>query len=132
MPFYLYEKNNRLSFEGDSKIAQIVKQVEGSYSIVPFVPCIVDSSQVEKEERIQHCAKVSFLGKYHSKEGGHILVCVYSREYLANRGLDMLINVGGKKSVFNPTRLSLYSARGSMHNRIIYKKWNFEEREHMK
>lgn len=102
--------------------------MEMNFWIRTSAPVMVDSAHVVKEAKLLHCSKIVFLGKLSSKDGSHILVAVFSREYNLDKGTDS----GATRSIFQPKRASLFQSRIPMDVRILNHKWNFEEREHMK
>jgi len=132
-PFYLYDANGTVCFEpgpGRERIAEIVADAQRDYHITAFVPALIDAAALEGRARLGHCCKVSFLGKFASKEGGHILVAVYSREYTLEKGIDC--HLAGPKSIFQPQRRPFVAPRLPMEARILNQKWMYEEREHLK
>jgi hypothetical protein len=132
-PFYIYGTHGAVSFEagpGRERIAEIWVDERRDYLMRAHVPAILDATQLEGEARIGHCSKISFLGKYSSKDGGHILVAVFSRDYTIEKGLES--HVAGPKSLFQPQRKAFQAPRLPMEARILNQKWMYEEREHLK
>jgi hypothetical protein len=122
--------NNKISFSGEErhKVADIFEDSEQTFWLRTNAPVMVDASHVVKEARLAHCSKIVFMGKMVSKDGSHIVITVFSKEYNLEKGTDTII----PKSIFQPKRASMFQKRVPMETRILNHKWNFEEREHMK
>lgn len=91
---------------------------------------MVDSASTSEETRINHGCKIVFLGNYVSKDGSHILIPVFSKNYLEEHGGDQ--SMSGNKTVFIPKRKFAHAPRITMESRIMLHKWNYEERDHLK
>ena len=132
-PFFVYEANGLVSLEqgpGRERIAEVSADEHRDYYITAFVPAVLDASQLDGRTRLSHCSKVSFLGRLSSKDGSHILVAVFSREYTIEKGIDS--HVAGPRSIFQPQRKRFVAPRMPMEARILNQKWMYEEREHLK
>lgn len=91
---------------------------------------MVDSFTVNDEARLTHANKIVFLGSYGSKDGSNILISVFSKAWLLEKGEDQLCNQ--PKSIFLPKRILAQVRPMAMEDRLLLQKWNFEEREHLK
>lgn len=132
-PFYVYEANGAVTFEpaaGRERIAEISADQHRDYYITARVPAVLDAAQLDGRARLGHCSKVSFLGRLGSKDGSHILVAVFSREYMLEKGIDS--HEAGPRSIFQPQRKPFVAPRLPMEARILNQKWMYEEREHLK
>lgn len=131
-PFHIYEREGKVDFEsGTFSLAEIIKDQQDNYFIKPTMTILLDSQTVSQQTKLWHGCKIIFPGKYSQKDGGHILVVIFSKTYILERGLN-LASDANPKSIFIPKRRHMYDARIPMEQRIINDKWNFEEREHMK
>lgn len=90
---------------------------------------MVDCATAGEETRLGHGCKIVFLGNLASKDGSHVLVPVFSKVYLEDKGGDFLAN---SKTVFFPQRRAAHAPRIPMATRIMLHKWNYEERDHLK
>lgn len=141
-PFKIYEINNKISlFPPSSKqdeqnstvIAEIYKDSERNYFITAEVVAHLDSIPLGMETKLTHGSKLSFGGKLYSRDGSHIVLCLFSRDYIQEKNLDVShLTKNQTQSVFLPKRATNYSVIVPMEARIIHSKWNFEERDHLK
>lgn len=91
---------------------------------------MIDSLTVSEEAKLGHANKLVFLGNYGSKDGSNILITVFSKAWLHEKGEDMHLNQ--PKSIFLPRRTMAQIRPMPMEDRLMLQKWNFEEREHLK
>lgn len=112
------------------ELATIDKRDDGFYWIQTKVPVMIDTLKVNAEAKLTHGCKIVFLDKYYAADGSNILIAVYSKAWIADHPEDQLSNQ--PKSIFQPKRVQALVPPQPMEGRIVHKKWNFEEREHMK
>lgn len=147
LPWPIYEIEGEISLkppgwvlekEGKPEpIAEICKDKEGNYFLKMAKsdtqsPANIDGAQIQSEGKISHCSKIAFQGDLYKPNGSHILICIFSKAYIAEKGID----TSSSKSIFLPKR-AIFQSGGpksliSMQSRIVNHKWDFEEREHMK
>jgi hypothetical protein len=141
-PFRIYEINNKVSLHppsteeeqlNSSVIAEITKDGERNYFISTEVLAHIDSSPINSDTKITHGSKISFGGKLYARDGGHIVICIFAKDYIQEKSIDVShLAKNQSQSVFLPKRCTNYSVLVPMEARIIHSKWNFEERDQLK